>query len=79
MITKPTEAVILAAGEGKRLRPLTRNTTKALIEVNGKPLLQILIEQLKTVGISKIIVIVNHFKEKIIEFYAHPHLRLLSL
>ncbi len=63
--------MILAAGEGKRLRPLTYNTTKALVEVNGKPLLQILIEQLKTAGITKIIVIVNHFKEKIIDYFGN--------
>lgn len=61
--------MILAAGEGKRLRPLTNNTTKALIKVNGKPLLQILIEQLKTVGITQIIVVVHHLKNTVISHF----------
>lgn len=51
-------AMILAAGRGERMRPLTNNCPKALLEVNGKPLIQYHIENLARQGISEIII--NH-------------------
>lgn len=51
-------AMILAAGRGERMRPLTNNCPKALLEVNGKPLIQYHIENLVSQGISEIII--NH-------------------
>lgn len=62
------KAMILAAGLGTRLKPLTDNRPKALVEVNGKPLLQILIERLKEFGIHEIIINVHHFAGQIIDF-----------
>jgi len=62
------KAMILAAGLGTRLRPLTAERPKALVELNGKPLLQILIERLKDFGIREIIVNVHHFGRQIIDF-----------
>lgn len=61
------QAVILAAGEGKRLRPITNEIPKAMVEINGKPILQIILEQLKTVNVTEAIIIVHHKKEKIKE------------
>jgi NDP-sugar pyrophosphorylase family protein len=59
---------ILAAGLGTRLKPFTEHFPKALVEVNGKPLLQRLIEKLKQSGYTEIVVNVHHFAEQIIGF-----------
>lgn len=63
------QAVILAAGKGKRLHPLTQDLPKGMLPLNGKPLLQIIIEQLAAVGIKDIVIVVNYCKEKIINFF----------
>lgn len=62
------KAMILAAGLGTRLRPLTDNTPKALVALKGKPFLQRTIEYLKSYGFDEIIVNIHHFGEQIIEF-----------
>ena len=62
------KAMIFAAGLGTRLKPLTDVMPKALVEVNGQPLLQLVIEKLKAEGFDEIIVNVHHFAEKIIDF-----------
>lgn len=51
------KALILAAGEGTRLRPITENKPKVLVEVKGKPLIEHIIEDLKSLGIDEITVI----------------------
>ncbi|MFI4937816.1 MAG: N-acetylmuramate alpha-1-phosphate uridylyltransferase MurU [Candidatus Berkiellales bacterium] len=61
-------AMILAAGRGNRLRPLTDTCPKPLIQVGGKPLIAYHIENLKKAGISKIIINVSHLAEKIQDF-----------
>lgn len=63
-------AMIFAAGLGTRLRPLTNDRPKALVEVAGKPLLQHQIEKLKAAGFEHIVVNVHHFGEQIINFLA---------
>lgn len=60
--------MIFAAGLGTRLLPLTSRKPKALIEVNGTPLLQILIEKLIRSGITGIIINVHHYPDQIAEF-----------
>ncbi len=62
------KAMIFAAGMGTRLLPLTRHKPKALVEVNGKPLLQHLIERMKRSGINEIIVNVHHHSDQILQF-----------
>src|SRR5215475_8592479 len=62
------KAMILAAGLGTRLRPLTDNTPKALVAINGRTLLEITIERLKTFGVDEIIINVHHHAEKIVTF-----------
>lgn len=57
-------AIILAAGLGTRLRPMTDNTPKALIKVNDKPLVEYQIEYLKEKGIDEIIVVVGYLHEQ---------------
>ncbi|MBC5625923.1 NTP transferase domain-containing protein [Clostridium sp. NSJ-49] len=57
-------AILLAAGMGTRLRPLTLDTPKSLIEVNKKPLLERQVEFLKEKGINEIIVVTGYLNEK---------------
>ncbi len=60
-------AMILAAGEGLRLRPLTDNTPKALIEVGGKTMLDWNIAALSRAGFKEIVVNAYHLKEQIVK------------
>jgi len=60
------QAVILAAGEGKRLRPLTKNRPKALIPVANSPIIDYSIQALVANGIRDIIVVVGYRKEHVI-------------
>jgi NDP-sugar pyrophosphorylase family protein len=62
------KAMVLAAGIGTRLRPLTDNKPKALVEVQGVPLLEHTIRYLKYHGVDEIIVNVHHFADQIVEF-----------
>ncbi|MCI0766671.1 sugar phosphate nucleotidyltransferase [Bacillus sp. TL12] len=57
-------AILLAAGMGTRLRPLTLTTPKSLVEVNGKPMLERQIEYLQEVGVEEIIVVTGYLAEK---------------
>lgn len=57
-------AILLAAGMGTRLRPLTLTTPKSLIEVNEKPLLERQVEMLKEKGVNEIIVLTGYLNEK---------------
>ncbi|MBI1936714.1 MAG: nucleotidyltransferase family protein [Ignavibacteriales bacterium] len=61
-------AFILAAGLGTRLQPLTNNKPKALVEINGTPLLEIVITKLINSGFDQIIINVHHFAEQITSF-----------
>ncbi|MGC3978557.1 MAG: nucleotidyltransferase family protein [Paludibacteraceae bacterium] len=62
------KALIFAAGLGTRLKPITDNLPKALVPINGKPLLEHIILKLKTAGFDEIIVNVHHFPDLIINF-----------
>ncbi len=62
------QAVILAAGEGKRVRPLTRSRPKALLPVANRPIIGHVIEALLKNGIRDIIVVVGYRKEQVIRF-----------
>ncbi|HET6655296.1 MAG TPA: nucleotidyltransferase family protein [Gammaproteobacteria bacterium] len=60
--------MILAAGRGERLRPLTDHTPKPLVEVGGKPLIEWHIERLRATGITDLVVNVSWLKSQLIEF-----------
>lgn len=62
------KAIILAAGLGTRLFPLTKDKPKGLVLVQGKPLIQHQLEKLKKAGFSKVLVNIHHFGEQIVSF-----------
>ncbi|RLG17452.1 hypothetical protein DRN62_01175 [Nanoarchaeota archaeon] len=63
------KAVILAAGKGKRLRPLTKVVPKAMAPVAGKPLLAWTIEALERYGIRDLIIVVGYLRNMIKEYF----------
>lgn len=67
------KAMIFAAGLGTRLKPITDTIPKALVSVNGKTLLEIVIEKLKSHGIEEIVVNVHHHADKIIDYLAEKN------
>jgi len=62
------KAMILAAGLGTRLRPLTDTRPKALVEIAGRTLLEITLTRLRAFGISEVIVNVHHFADLVIDY-----------
>ncbi len=62
------KALIFAAGLGTRLRPLTNDRPKALVEVNGITLLEVAIRRLIAAGCREMMVNVHHFAEQVIDF-----------
>lgn len=62
------EGFILAAGLGTRLRPLTDDRPKALVEVGGVTLLETAIRRMEAAGIGHIVVNVHHFADKMVDF-----------
>lgn len=66
---KLIDVLILAGGEGKRLRPLTNDCPKPMLDVNGKPMLEHIIEHCKGSGFKSFYLSVNYLKEKIISYF----------
>ena len=62
------KAMILAAGHGMRLRPLTDNRPKALVEVGGRTLLEITLSCLRTFGVRQVIINVHHFADMVVDY-----------
>lgn len=70
------EGMIFAAGLGTRLRPLTNDRPKAMVQLAGKPLLEHVILKMRQAGIDKIVVNVHHFADQIESFLNdRPELR----
>jgi mannose-1-phosphate guanylyltransferase len=64
------KAMVLAAGMGTRLRPLTDDRPKALVEVAGHPMLEIVLRRLKAAGVREVIINTHHFADMISEYLA---------
>lgn len=62
------KAMILAAGLGTRLRPLTNDRPKALVEIGGHTLLEITLARLRSFGVREVVVNVHHFADMIVEY-----------
>lgn len=66
-------ALIVAAGLGTRLKPLTETRPKALVEVGGRPMLEHQLRKLQAAGFDHIVINVHHFGEQIIDFVECNH------
>ncbi|KAA6183975.1 NTP transferase domain-containing protein [Thiohalocapsa marina] len=80
--TLSNPVVIMAGGEGKRLRPLTQDCPKPMLRVGGKPLLEIILEQCIEAGFREFYLAVNYLKEQIQDYFqdgAHWEARIRYL
>ena len=63
------QAIILAAGEGQRLKPFTASKPKVMIPIANKPILQYVVEALALRGIRNIVIVVGYKKEQVLDFF----------
>jgi UDP-N-acetylglucosamine diphosphorylase / glucose-1-phosphate thymidylyltransferase / UDP-N-acetylgalactosamine diphosphorylase / glucosamine-1-phosphate N-acetyltransferase / galactosamine-1-phosphate N-acetyltransferase len=68
-MTKIDKAVVLAAGRGTRMRQLTADFPKPMIEVRGKPVLQHIVEGLRDAGVRRLLIIVGYHAETVRNFF----------
>ena len=79
MSVTPTKAMVLAAGLGLRMRPLTETTPKPLIPVAGRPLLDHVLDKLADAGVTDAVVNVHYLPDQIIDHVAtrtHPRIKI---
>ncbi|ASS37350.1 aminotransferase class I/II-fold pyridoxal phosphate-dependent enzyme [Mogibacterium pumilum] len=62
------QAIILAAGMGKRLKKLTQNNTKCMVKVNGMTMIERMLRQIDKRGVSRIVIVVGYEREKLKEY-----------
>lgn len=75
----PVDAVLMAGGEGKRLRPLTEKTPKPLLKVGEKPIIEYNIDRLAKVGIENIYLSVNYLGEQLEEYFGDGSLKNINI
>ncbi|TFF94316.1 hypothetical protein EU546_05060 [Candidatus Thorarchaeota archaeon] len=63
------KALVLTAGRGNRLRPLTSNRSKAMLKIAGKPVMEYIIESLRENNINDLVVVVGHGREELIDYF----------
>ena len=66
--TSSIKAIILAAGIGSRIRPLTNNCPKSLLKVEGKPILEMMITNILDCGITEVILVLGYLQEQMKAF-----------
>ncbi len=62
--------MLLAAGYGARLRPLTEHTPKPLVPVAGRPMIEYALDKLRAYGIEEIVINVSHLKQQLTDYFA---------
>ena len=72
------KALLLAAGFGRRLRPLTNNTPKCLLKINGVPLIDIWLRNLKYFGVEQILINTSLFSKTSLIVIKNPQERLIK-
>ena len=65
---KRMQAIILAAGMGKRLKELTRNNTKCMVKVNGVTLIDRMLHQIEELTLSRVVIVVGYEGKKLIDY-----------
>ena len=73
------QAIILAAGMGRRLRELTKDNTKCMVKVNGEPLIDRLLRQLSKLGLSRVVIVVGHKRENLISHIGNRYDDVLNI
>ena len=76
---KPIRSLLLAAGLGTRLRPLTLSTPKCLIEVNNKPIMEYWLDKLEKIGTEKVLINQHHLSNKVDDFLINQKERNLEI
>jgi CTP:molybdopterin cytidylyltransferase MocA len=69
------EAVVIAAGEGRRLRPLSERWPKPILPIDGKPVIATLLRELESAGVSSVTVVVGHLGDQVRALLAGLDLR----
>lgn len=69
------QAIILAAGMGKRLKQLTQNNTKCMVKVNGVPLINRTLNQLEQHNLSRIVIVTGYEGQKLREHIEGLHIK----
>lgn len=74
-----TKAVLLAAGKGTRMKELTNDIPKPMLEVQGKPILLHIIEGLRTAGVTRVLIVVGYRADVVREFFGDGSAHGLSI
>jgi len=75
----PADAVLMAGGEGKRLRPLTETTPKPLLKVGEKPIIEYNIDRLQKVGIKNVNLSINYLGNQLVDYFGDGADRNLNI
>ncbi|GAA4175658.1 nucleotidyltransferase family protein [Sphingobacterium ginsenosidimutans] len=75
----PADAVLMAGGEGKRLRPLTETTPKPLLKVGEKPIIEYNIDRLQKVGIKNVNLSINYLGDQLVDYFGNGSERNLNI
>jgi len=75
----PVDAVIMAGGRGERLRPLTDNTPKPLLKINGKPIIEYNIDLLRDYGVKNVTLSIRYLGQKLVDYFKDGSNRGLNI
>lgn len=73
----PVSALIMAGGKGERLRPATLTTPKPLLEINGRPIIDYVVERLRNSGIEQITVACRYLAEQLIAHFSGSNVKCI--